>query len=332
MTADYIKQEISEEICEDGGATARLVNNRVLPLGTAVDEAIRGNYVKGEKGLITAEVQGVIASMVANTAKDGNARQIDGLFTIYPQYVGLIDPEKGHDPAKNGVETRIRLLKELRIDTSKWTFNDVTPGRVPIRAYNASTGGTVGVVENGTQVKFVGYGLETATRVEWRIEGTEKSGVFPESVLGRSANVLTVPALDGLDQSCDGKTIRFDVYGAKNLSTVNARAKYVEPPPANPTLTKVHPSDEPENDGWMKPNPYENTVEGTNLAAATKLEFKYVDGEDEYVDEFEIVSKTADRIVFKANADTLQDIGGHLIVTTPAGTCEGDFMATVMGS
>ena len=108
-------------------------------------------------------------------------------------------------------------------------------------------------------------------------------------------------------------------------------AEAVEPPPANPTLTKVHPSDEPENDGWMKPNPYENTVEGTNLATATKLEFKYVDGEDEYVDEFEIVSKTADRIVFKANASTLTDIGGHLIVTTPAGTCEGDFMATVMG-
>ena len=34
----------------------------------------------------------------------------------------------------------------------------------------------------------------------------------------------------------------------------------------------------------------------------------------------------------KANAETMEDIGGHLIVTTPAGTCEGDFMATVMGS
>ena len=57
-----------------------------------------------------------------------------------------------------------------------------------------------------------------------------------------------------------------------------------------------------------------------------------MDGEDEHVDEFEIVSKTADRIVFKANAETMADIGGHLIVTTPAGTCEGSFMATVMGS
>ena len=34
----------------------------------------------------------------------------------------------------------------------------------------------------------------------------------------------------------------------------------------------------------------------------------------------------------KANAETMEDIGGHLIVTTPAGTCESDFMATVMGS
>ena len=328
MTADYIKQEISEEICEDGGATARLVNNRVLPLGTAVDEAIRGNYVKGEKGLITAEVQGVIASMVANTAKDGNARQIDGLFTIYPQYVGLIDPEKGHDPAKNGVETRIRLLKELRIDTSKWTFNDVTPGRVPIRAYNASTGGTVGVVENGTQVKFVGYGLETATRVEWRIEGTEKSGVFPESVLGRSANVLTVPALDGLDQSCDGKTIRFDVYGAKNLSTVNARAKYVEPPPAPPTLTKVYPLSDPTGTIGSFYIQEENAVEGTNLANATKLVFRYTEDGEEQEAEQEITSKEDGKIRFMCT-DPGYDHDGTLVVTTPMGVATIDCHCTV---
>ena len=322
MTADYIKQEISEEICEDGGATARLVNNRVLPLGTAVEEAIRGNYVKGEKGLITAEVQGVIASMVANTAKDGNARQIDGLFTIYPQYVGLIDPEKGHDPAKNGVETRIRLLKELRIDTSKWTFNDVTPGRVPIRAYNASTGGTVGVVENGTQVKFVGYGLETATRVEWRIEGTEKSGVFPESVLGRSANVLTVPALDGLDQSCDGKTIRFDVYGAKNLSTVNARAKYVvPPPPPAPTLTAVYPDGQPEKEWTIICGNELAVIEGTNLADAQFRVESNGHSEDLADDMFETVTDT--RVVIYTG-DHWAEWGesGKLIVTLNDQTAE----------
>ena len=328
MTADYIKQEISEEICEDGGATARLVNNRVLPLGTAVDEAIRGNYVKGEKGLITGEVQGVIASMVANTAKDGNARQIDGLFTIYPQYVGLIDPEKGHDPAKNGVETRIRLLKELRIDTSKWTFNDVTPGRVPIRAYNASTGGTVGVVENGKPVKFVGYGLETATRVEWRIEGTDKAGTVPQDALVRSANVLTVPALAALDQGCDGKTILFEVYGAKNLSSVTAKAKFVPPPP--PTLTAVWPSDEPGNIGWMKPTPYPNSLIGTHLEDASLVQFIYEDEEGQSViKDAEVISCTEGEIKFTLPGDTPDSHAGHFTVTTPGGSVTSSFTGTV---
>ena len=103
-------------------------------------------------------------------------------------------------------------------------------------------------------------------------------------------------------------------------------------PPSPPTLTKVYPSDEPQTLGYMKPNPYENTVEGTDLAEATKLVFKYQDGDDVYEDECEIVSKAGNKIVFKANAGSLSEIGGHLIVTTPVGTCEGDFMATVMGS
>ena len=167
---------------------------------------------------------------------------------------------------------------------------------------------------------------------------TDQGIVFPCDVLEQMNRQNVKCQLHELvPEGCDGKIVAYsrggDPEGQLTSSSRKVKYIYVEPPvPPAPTLTKVYPSDEPDSEGWMKPNPYENTVEGTNLAAATKLEFKYMDGEDEHVDEFEIVSKTADKIVFKANAETMEDIGGHLIVTTPAGTCEGDFMATVMGS
>ena len=340
MNKQYIKTPIPEAISEDGGASVQFVNKSTVGLSGAIDEAIEGNYVLGQKPLILNSFIGLMGSMCAGVQRDGHARQIGNYLTVYPQFKGEVDLDKGYDPEKNAIQIKARLLNEMEIDISDWTFQDVTLGKKAFTLQSVHAGGVLGVYNlsaageiNGKKIPNSAAGEDV--RVDWAVEGTDKAGTIDASKVTSNVTRIDIAAdaLDELKQpEYDGKTIVFTVRGNYSNAKIPATIRYVEPPPTPPTLTKVHPSDEPENDGWMKPNPYENTVEGTNLATATKLEFKYVDGEDEYVDEFEIVSKTADSIVFKANAETMEDIGGHLIVTTPAGTCEGDFMATVMGS
>jgi len=259
MEAKYIKQEISTEICEDGGATAKIVGNKVLPLGTAVEEAISGGYAIGDRTLLTAEVMGVVRSMVENCAKDGNARQVDGLFTVSPQYYGLIDPEKGHDPAVNGVELKIRLLKELKVDTSTWTFTDVTPGKEPIKAQTVSTGDASGevVLGAGSVIKVTGYGLENTAGVDWEVPGTAQAGTFAANKVTKSATVVTIT--DGLASlnipTNDGLKIVLTVRVVKNASKVSGTMKY-----SPPTITKVATAG---RDGIVKGQPFD--IEGTNL-------------------------------------------------------------------
>ena len=181
MTHDYIRQTIPEEISERGGALLRLVGGKTVPLETSIKEAKAAGYVLGDEELVKRQFEGLVKCMRDGTEADGMARQIGGWVTVYPVFVGPIDLAKGFDPEKNGVRIRMRLLNEIDVDITDWEFRDVTPGRTPFTLDSASTGELVNAVKVGDPIHVNGrpFPSHDALRVDWAVEGTDKSGTIP---------------------------------------------------------------------------------------------------------------------------------------------------------
>ena len=309
--------EVAKTIHVDEAFVRTVLNQALVVLANDLKQGSKVHF--GELALFNAKIDGC-AKFIDAPFNHGSATEGQDLQTSFLNGVAL-------DHAFDGVEVKMVAGEEIADLSVIHSVRDYTRDEK-------------GVIHGTEKFEMLGRNITADGEAEVIALCDAEGEVLSEAEEDSSergqriiAHLKNLPPVSKKNCSIVLKT--HGTSGGEILYTLKSKVDYVyaEPPtPPAPTLTKVHPSDEPDNDGWMKPNPYENTVEGTNLAAATKLEFKYVDGEDEYVDEFEIVSKTADSIVFKANASTLTDIGGHLIVTTPAGTCEGDFMATVMGS
>ena len=234
MTHDYIRQPIPEEVSEKGGALLRLVNGRTIPLETSIKEAKAAGYVLGDEELVRRQFEGLVKCMRDGTEADGMARQIGGWVTVYPVFYGPIDIVRGFNPEKNGVRIRMRLLNELDVDITDWEFRDVTPGRTPFTIDSASTGELVNTVRVGDPVHVNGrpFPSHDALRVEWVVEGTDKSGTVAADKFTSDATLITISA-DALaeiaSEEYDGKTIVFTVRGNFASAKIAATLKYVEP-------------------------------------------------------------------------------------------------------
>ena len=236
MTHDYIRQIIPEEISEKGGAHLRLVGGKTVPLETSIKEAKAAGYVLGDEELVKRQFDGLIQSMKDGVEADGMARQIGGWVTVYPVFVGPIDLAKGYDPEKNGIRIRMRLLNEIDVDITDWEFRDVTPGRTPFTIDSASTGELVNTVKVGDPIHVNGrpFPPNAALRVDWAVEGTDKSGTIPAAKFTSDATLITIAA-DALaelaSEEYDGKTVVFTVRGNFASAKIAATLKYVAPTP-----------------------------------------------------------------------------------------------------
>ena len=233
MRKQYIKQPIPEAISEDGGASIVFVNKQTVPLDGAITEALAGNYCTGQKTLIRNFFFGLMQSMADGVRRDGHARQIANFLTVYPVFKGEINLDRGYDPEVNGVMIRARLLNEMDLDISDWSFEDVTPGKKSFTLTSCTTGEVIGEYRvgeighiNGKELPSTLMGEEI--RVHWAVEGTNKSGDIPAAKLSSEADRADIAA-DALaeiaSEEYDGKTIVFTVRGNFSSAKISATLK-----------------------------------------------------------------------------------------------------------
>ena len=237
MKKQYIKQPIPEAISEDGGASVMFVNKQTVPLDGAISEALAGNYCTGQKTLIRNFFFGLMQSMADGVRRDGHARQLADFLTVYPVFKGEIDMDRGYDPAKNGVMIRARLLNEMDLDITDWSFEDMTPGKRSFTLTSCSSGEVIGMYRlgeighlNGKELPSTMAGEEI--RVHWEVPGTDKSGDIPASKLTSETDRADIAA-DALAELAsaeyDGKAIVFTVRGNFSSAKISATLKYAAP-------------------------------------------------------------------------------------------------------
>ena len=303
MIKQYIKQPISAEISDQGGAVAVFVNKETVPLDTSIREAIQGNYAMGQEPLIKNLFMGLMRSMIDGLLRDGHARTLAGLITVYLVVKGEFDLEKGWDDEVNSLQVRARLLNDLDIDITNWAFQDVTPGK---RAFTLSTfeaGGPTNTFNphkaaalNGNNVPNTSVGEEI--RIDWAVEGTDKAGTVDAAKVSSTATRIDIaagafPSIDSAEY--DGKTLVLTVRG--NFS--NAVKRVVLAYAAAPTVVV----DECEGTLNGAKDELNGEIHGENLKLVEGDTIEYRVTEAESGDVFRgpatIVSSTEDTIVFK---------------------------------
>ena len=287
MKKKFIKRAIPAEISGKGGGYIQFVEKDTVPLDGVIVDAIDGSYCQGRPTLILAAIQGLLKSMARGVATDGHPRQVADYITVYLVVDGEIDLDRGFDPAVNSLKIRARLLNEMEIDITEWTFRDVTPGRVPFRLNSASTGERDHEVAVGEEVHLNGTELPPVggAKVEWAVEGTDKGGTVAAEKLAGDCDRIAIAA-DALAELAsaeyDGKKVVFTVRGNFSSAKISATLRFAAPPPApKPTLTNAHsPGCDP-----MEVTMHEDVIlDGTRLGGFERLVARH----EEYAGEIEL--------------------------------------------
>ena len=244
MEMKYVKHQIPEEISDKGGASVQLVAKQTIPLDGAIDAALEAHYCIGQKPAIMNNVFGALKSMAAGVRRDGRPRRIDGFLGLYPVFKGKVDLTKGFDPSENKVQIKARLLNEMVLDTKKWTFEDVTPGKRSFTLDSVKAGSVLGVVKIGEAIQLNGQELPSTRadeelRIHWAVEDTDKSGDIPASKMtsdvGR-ADIAADALAEIASEEYDGKTIVFTVRGNFSSAKISATLKCG---PVTPTVNDI---------------------------------------------------------------------------------------------
>ena len=280
----YTKHPIPEEITDKGGASVQLVDKQTVPLDGSIEAAIEAHYCVGQKTFIAAAFFGTMKSMAAGVRRDGRPRRIDGFLTVYPVFKGKVDLARGFDPKVNKVQIKARLLNEMELDITNWSFEDVTPGKKPFTLDSVKAGAALGVVEIGQVIELNGQDLPATEsgeelRVHWEVEGADKSGDIPAAKLTSDVGRADIAA-DALDElksaEYDGKTVVFTVRGNFSSAKIAAKLKYVAPPPTELDLAMYSLSG---NSAIVTTDTPEG-FEGTATATGGKLIGRITCGED----------------------------------------------------
>mgnify|MGYP003312049508 CR=1 FL=1 len=326
----YVKHQIPEEISDKGGASVQLVAKQTIPLDGAIDAALEAHYCIGQKPAIMNNVFGALKSMAAGVRRDGRPRRIDGFLGLYPVFKGKVDLTKGFDPAENKVQIKARLLNELVLNTKKWTFEDVTPGKRSFTLDSVKAGSVLFVVKIGEAIQLNGQELPSTRadeelRIHWAVEDTDKSGDIPASKMtsdvGR-ADIAADALAELASEEYDGKTIVFTVRGNFASAKISATLKYVAPPvPTVDHLTaesraEMGPDNECEGDRPL-------TICGANLADVTEVKTAYTNAAGESA----VKSVTA----FTAKSATELKLAGLGIADVPEGGCMAEVSVIAPG-
>jgi len=220
---------VPEAFSECGGMVGQITGNRTLGTDEVIAEAIRDGHVIGQPAYVKGHLVGVLKSMIDHISLDGNGRKIDGYFSFIPYLRGRIeDVAKGVDKERNYVEVVARALKEMKIDTSGWTFV-IEGSEGSLRIYNVSTGEEENVIRVGEAITVTGSGLTMSAgdTVDWSVVGTTKSGTFAASSVTSDATTIVIN--DTLSQLAtseyDGKTLvlTFHIGGKKAAKAATLR-------------------------------------------------------------------------------------------------------------
>ena len=287
MRKKFIKRAIPAEISDKGGAYVQFVEKDTVPLDGVIVDAIDGSYCQGRPTLILAAIQGLLKSMARGVATDGHPRQVADYITVYLVVDGEIDLDRGFDPAVNSLKIRARLLNEMEIDITGWALEDVTPGRRSFTLASAYTGATKGAWEIGEAGEINGDNVPNtktgeAIRVDWKVEGTDKSGTIPADKVTSNISRIDIAA-DALAELAsaeyDGKTVVFTVRGNFSSAKISATLRFAAPP--KPTLTNAHsPGCAP-----MEVEMHEDVIlDGTRLKGFERLVARH----EEYAGEIEL--------------------------------------------
>ena len=219
----------------------RLLNGRrvgqfvdLVTLGSAetLKEAIDYGYVTGKITLLATNTEGVFKAMIDGIKKDGYGRKIDDFISINAFPRGrLSDICDELTKANAKVTVRARMLKEFKVDTTKWSFViEGSTGTFTIEV--VTTGEKLGEIFLGEDVKLNGRELAMGEgdTVSWAVPETGLAGTVAAQYVTSDATRITV-ARDGLqelyDAANDGKTVVFTVCIGNKKSIKSATMKYI---------------------------------------------------------------------------------------------------------
>jgi len=209
----------------NGRRVGRFANRKTLSNDETVQEAIDGGFVVGKKESIGMTAKGVLRGMVLGIQKDGNGRKINEFISIQP-FAKCFLPDPTDSVTKDNCKVRIvaNVLKEMKPDTSDWSFALEGASSDTLNVTSITTGEVVNEIVVGEDVSFNGFGLDfgTGDTLTWSVPGTEKSGTVAAAKVSGSWTRLTVTgdALAELnDAAYNGKLIAFVLkIGTKTVS------------------------------------------------------------------------------------------------------------------
>ena len=176
MKMEYVLQPISENFNENGGYRGHFIKQKQLDTKAVLEEAIAMNYVPAyAPSQVKGCAIGLLESMIAGVARDGNPRHVDGFFKVTPVLKGRFDKvDSSFDKKANSVVAHIQLLHELKpVDVRNWSFVNATQsadaptGNAPTITGAGTRGDDPGEVNvAGATLEVTGENLESATRIE----------------------------------------------------------------------------------------------------------------------------------------------------------------------
>ena len=130
MKMQFVLAPIPEKFSAKGGYNGRFINQKGLDGKAVIEEAIAMDYVPNyTPQQVKACAMGLLESMLAGVARDGNPRSVDGFIKVQPVLRGRFPKEdSSYDPEVNSVVVNVQLLHELKpIDISSWSLVNATP-------------------------------------------------------------------------------------------------------------------------------------------------------------------------------------------------------------
>ena len=198
------------------GYTGRFINQKGLDGKAVIEEAIAMDYVPSyTPQQVKACAMGLMESMLAGVARDGNPRSVDGFIKVTPILKGRFPKEdSSYDPEVNSVVVKVQLLHELKpLDTKDWSFVNATPKPEPEPGPTLTTvnGGPAGTTVDAMSVTLGGTNLADATV---KISYTNGSGEAVErSLTTESVTDTAIVLPNGWDTQAsdipDGEEVTF---------------------------------------------------------------------------------------------------------------------------
>ena len=244
MKMQFVLSPIPEKFSAKGGYNGRFINQKGLDGKAVIEEAIAMDYVPSyTPQQVKACAMGLLESMLAGVARDGNPRSVDGFIKVEPVLRGRFPKEdSSYDPEVNSVVVNTRLLHELKpLDTSNWSMVNATPkpdpeptptptGDEPVVTSGHSSGyGDAGMIDPNADFIMEGRNLAGASvKVDWTDEGgNERTQNIPAGETEAEDESITLQQGDWLEActTLDGAVLTFTVTTSHGSTTYQATVR-----------------------------------------------------------------------------------------------------------